>query len=101
MPSPRLPIIWSPEADEDLIEIWGYLASEASEQVAIINCVASRRRAQCSRRGRIPDGRGTSCSRECDRCRFIPMSFSTEFEITPSKSSEFSMVTAHALFAQA
>src|ERR1700731_316876 len=34
MPSPRLPIIWSPEADEDLIGIWGYLAGEASEQVA-------------------------------------------------------------------
>jgi toxin ParE1/3/4 len=34
MPSRRLPIALSPEADEDLIEIWGYLAREASDQVA-------------------------------------------------------------------
>jgi toxin ParE1/3/4 len=34
MPSPKLTIIFSPEADEDLIQIWGYLAREASERAA-------------------------------------------------------------------
>jgi toxin ParE1/3/4 len=34
MPSRKRTITLSPEADEDLIEIWGYLAREASERVA-------------------------------------------------------------------
>ena len=34
MPNRKRPISLSPEADEDLIEIWGYLAREASERVA-------------------------------------------------------------------
>src|SRR5512140_3579755 len=34
MPSARLAIIWSPEAEEDLIGIWAYLAEQATEQVA-------------------------------------------------------------------
>jgi toxin ParE1/3/4 len=34
MPSHSLPIIVSPEADEDLVEIWGYLARQASVRVA-------------------------------------------------------------------
>jgi toxin ParE1/3/4 len=34
MPSASLPIVRSPEADEDLIEIWAYLAHEASDRVA-------------------------------------------------------------------
>jgi len=34
MPTARLPLVWSPEADEDLIDIWLYLAREASERVA-------------------------------------------------------------------
>jgi toxin ParE1/3/4 len=34
MPSNSLPIILSPEADEDLIEIWSYLAQQASDRVA-------------------------------------------------------------------
>jgi toxin ParE1/3/4 len=34
MASPKLPIIFSSAADEDLIQIWGYLAREVSEQIA-------------------------------------------------------------------
>jgi plasmid stabilization system protein ParE len=34
MPDRKWAIDLSPEADEDLIEIWGYLAREASERVA-------------------------------------------------------------------
>jgi plasmid stabilization system protein ParE len=34
MPSPELPITFSSDADEDLIQIWGYLAREASERIA-------------------------------------------------------------------
>jgi toxin ParE1/3/4 len=34
MPSASLPVVRSPEADEDLIEIWAYLAHEASDRVA-------------------------------------------------------------------
>ena len=34
MPSRKRTVHLSPEADEDLIEIWGYLAREASERVA-------------------------------------------------------------------
>jgi len=34
MPNARLAIVWSPEAEEDLIEIWSYLADQASPQVA-------------------------------------------------------------------
>jgi toxin ParE1/3/4 len=34
MPSRKWKINLSPEADEDLVEIWGYLAREASERVA-------------------------------------------------------------------
>jgi toxin ParE1/3/4 len=34
MASPRSSILWSPEAEEDLIDIWGYLAREATEEIA-------------------------------------------------------------------
>ena len=34
MPNRKWIVNLSPEADEDLIEIWGYLAHEASERVA-------------------------------------------------------------------
>ena len=34
MPSAELAVVWSPEAEEDLIEIWGYLADRASPQIA-------------------------------------------------------------------
>jgi toxin ParE1/3/4 len=34
MPSARLSILWSPEAEQDLIEIWSYLAEQATTQVA-------------------------------------------------------------------
>jgi toxin ParE1/3/4 len=34
MPKVRPPIFWSPKAEEDLIEIWTYLARESSDQVA-------------------------------------------------------------------
>jgi toxin ParE1/3/4 len=34
MPGRELPIVYSLEADEDLIQIWRYLAREASERVA-------------------------------------------------------------------
>ena len=34
MPSAELPIVWSPEAEEDLFEIWSYLADRASPQIA-------------------------------------------------------------------
>jgi toxin ParE1/3/4 len=34
MPSVRLPIFWSPNAEHDLIEIWSYLARESADQVA-------------------------------------------------------------------
>ena len=34
VPSARLAIIQSPEAEEDLIEIWTYLAEQATEQAA-------------------------------------------------------------------
>jgi toxin ParE1/3/4 len=34
MVKPRQSVIWSPEAERDLIEIWGYWASEASAEVA-------------------------------------------------------------------
>ena len=30
----RRVLVWSPEADQDLIEIWSYLSAEASAQVA-------------------------------------------------------------------
>jgi toxin ParE1/3/4 len=34
MPRLRRPVIWSPEADDDLLDIWSYLTNEASEAVA-------------------------------------------------------------------
>jgi plasmid stabilization system protein ParE len=34
MSSARLSILWSPEAEQDLIEIWSYLAEQATTQVA-------------------------------------------------------------------
>jgi|ERR1700688_612319 len=34
MARPRRPALWSPEAEQDLIEIWGYWANSASIDVA-------------------------------------------------------------------
>jgi toxin ParE1/3/4 len=34
MAKPSRPVVWSPEAEWDLIEIWGYWAREASIEVA-------------------------------------------------------------------
>ena len=34
MPSAELAVLWSPEAEEDLIVIWSYLADQASPQTA-------------------------------------------------------------------
>jgi toxin ParE1/3/4 len=34
MPSARLAVFWSPEAEKDLLEIWSYLADQASPPIA-------------------------------------------------------------------
>ena len=34
MAGPKRPAIWSPEAEQDLIDIWGYWANHASDAVA-------------------------------------------------------------------
>jgi toxin ParE1/3/4 len=67
MPSPKLPIIFSAEADEDLIQIWGYLAREASQQVA--------------------DRQLHDIDRVCSRLKAWPLSGRTRDELLPSMRS--------------
>jgi toxin ParE1/3/4 len=52
MARPKYPIVWSSDADEDLLEIWGHLARVASRAVA--DRTARNIRQSCERLTRLP-----------------------------------------------
>ena len=85
MPNRKRPISLSPEAEEDLIEIWGYLAREASERV------------QGSTFGPIPAESETTCCPVCDQHQSIRMLCFIAFEMTPLKLSVFCMAVGISL----
>jgi toxin ParE1/3/4 len=52
MARPKYSIVWSSDADEDLLDIWGYLARAASRAVA--DRTARDIRRACERLSRLP-----------------------------------------------
>jgi toxin ParE1/3/4 len=60
MAAPRYAVIWSSDAEDDLVEIWQYLVSEASPRVAISELRDIAR--ACDRLERSTDDLATSFS---------------------------------------
>jgi len=97
MPNRKRPISLSPEADEDLIEIWGYLAREASERVADRQLREIDAACLRSTFGPIPAESETTCCPVCDQHQSIRMLCFIAFEMTPLKLSVFCMAVGISL----
>jgi plasmid stabilization system protein ParE len=78
MPGPELQLVWSPEAEDDLLTIWRWGAMHFSADVADAHLRDINRAAQNLTDFPNSGVKRARSSRIFDRWSYIPRSFSTE-----------------------